>query len=214
MGKIYKTIIAISALSLAMLQGCGGGGGGSGGGDTTQPTPKFVNTQIDTAGIEPAFVQVAFNETGQAVVLWRQLVFLDTTLFANLFDPVSGWGPAQKVSSAPSIVVDSQLSMDGNGDVVVIWDQTGSPPRRIVANTLISGVAGNTHTIGDGLGGERVHPRDLWRTYRCRALGGQSVHVQTGLATKRRVPDRDWMVSCRLAARRKNCRRCLYSHTR
>ena len=39
---------------------------------------------------------------------------------------------------------------------MILWDQSETPPNRILANTLLGGVAGNTRTFGASLAGERV----------------------------------------------------------
>ncbi len=157
----YSGITRGLVLSLTVLSGCGGGGGSgdnapSGASLNPPATASFIHTELETFRRSPAFVDVTANDTGQAVAMWRHVEGTESTVWANTYDPQSGWTAAQQLSSTGSIF-DTRASVDTNGDVAVVWDESADPPRRVMANTVIGGAVGNITALAPSSSdGERV----------------------------------------------------------
>ena len=79
--------------------------------------------------------QVAMDSTGNAIVVWQQDDGTVYNLWANRYDATTlSWGTAEEIESNSGSAYSAQLAMDGAGNVMVVWRQSGDSAVNIWAN--------------------------------------------------------------------------------
>lgn len=119
-------------------------------------TATLIETNDAGDAVSP---QVALNGSGKAVTVWRQNDGQGgEDIWANRFDPDTGWGPAELIETdnlgdgwSP------QVAIDRNGSAVAVWAHWDNGLLRIWANRFVAdtgwGVAGH-------IGADVVEPAD------------------------------------------------------
>lgn len=80
-------------------------------------------SQAGNKSSSPAFeLQVAFDNSGTATVVWNQWLDDKNNLYANRFSSAGGWGTVELIESDDfGNSYSPQFSIDALGDVVVVW---------------------------------------------------------------------------------------------
>lgn len=76
-----------------------------------------------TPSIRAPGLKLAIDPEGRAVAIWRFVTEAESSLYANRFDPESGWVGAREIDRGRGNVSDPRLSMDADGTAVVLWSQ-------------------------------------------------------------------------------------------
>lgn len=96
-------------------------------------TPSAINTG---PGRAYGGLRVAVAPQGSAVATWRQLEGNQYHLYANQFDPATGWATATRIDAGPTSAYSPQVALDGSGNAFAVWQE----PEGIYANRFIAGL--------------------------------------------------------------------------
>ena len=81
------------------------------------------------------FPQIAFDGSGNALVLWEQFDGTQYNIWANRYVTGSGWGFPTRVDPAhPGNSMTPQIAFDGNGDAMAVWTQANGTQFNIWVN--------------------------------------------------------------------------------
>jgi len=96
--------------------------------------------------------QVAINNTGNAVVLWRQNDGTTESLFANQYTKSdTTWGTAGLVESSANIALDDfSVAIDSNSNAIAVWLQSDGTAVSTYANRYASSAWGTAAAIDTG----------------------------------------------------------------
>ncbi|HEV8594203.1 MAG TPA: Ig-like domain-containing protein [Thermoplasmata archaeon] len=79
----------------------------------------------DRGNIDPPFLAV--SERGYAVAAWNQYDGITTNVYASLYTPGVGWGPATRLENDDlGLTWDVWTAIDANGNAIVSWRQWDS----------------------------------------------------------------------------------------
>ncbi|MFA9462174.1 DUF7151 family protein [Thiohalorhabdus sp. Cl-TMA] len=94
-------------------------------------------------------VQVAVNGGGHAVAVWKQSDGTQPSIWANHYDPDSGWGAAEKVESRDAgWAANPQVALEDSGAAMAVWAQDDGNRENIRANRYEPGIGwGSDHLI-------------------------------------------------------------------
>ena len=88
--------------------------------DTGWGSSEVIETN-DGFAYEP---KVAMDATGNAVAVWTQDTSIRIDVWANLYDPESGWGTETLLETSDTGSANyAEVSMDGSGNAMAVWDQ-------------------------------------------------------------------------------------------
>ena len=107
-------------------------------------TPELIQTDEVTAAQTPS---LASDPAGNAIAVWSQLSMDGTTVvvWANRYEPGSGWGTAESIDPAPAPLAPPRTSvgMDADGNAIAVWS------RRSVTGEVLWAIR---YTLGVGWG--------------------------------------------------------------
>jgi hypothetical protein len=92
---------------------------------------------IETGTGSASDPQVAVDASGNAIAVWEQTLGTgEEDVLANRYVVGSGWGQAQPISNLAEVGESNeiQIAMDGAGNAMVVWRQTGSQAENFVQN--------------------------------------------------------------------------------
>lgn len=125
---------------------------------------------IDNAGATRNAIgapSVAIDSQGRAVAVWVQpdpnTANDIGSLWANRFDPVTGWGTAALIETGTSYVTIPRVAMNSAGTAVVVWTQFDGAHSRAYANRLRAGQSAWDGAIT--LDNNSTHVDSLWPTF-------------------------------------------------
>ena len=121
------------------------------------PAPALDNAGVDAAVAAPS---IASNDRGDAVAAWHRSwtdnVTLAVNVWARIYDPVDGWGPAIMISDNTGYATSPQVAIDPDGNAVAIWRQFNGTSYVARANRYARGRGWGTAVVigpqgaGDG----------------------------------------------------------------
>ena len=89
-----------------------------------------IESGTDTA----SFPQFAMNSSGNAVVTWRQDSNGVASIWANDFQPATGWGTAGVIETSDEVAYKVSVAIDVNGNALAILTQDDTLAISLVAN--------------------------------------------------------------------------------
>ncbi len=115
-----------------------------------------IDTSLYTAGVWGAPVaigsdalgysdihnaKIAFDGSGNAIAVWRQIAVSGRNVMANRYTPGSGWGTAAAIEWAGGDADVPQIAFDVSGNALAVWQQTSGfgTNNRIWSNRYTSG---------------------------------------------------------------------------
>ena len=118
---------------------------------------KFLDINNTGDGREP---QIAFDDVGNAIAVWRQFDGTRYNIWANRFTSTTGWGNTEKIEDDEGNASSPQISMDTAGNAIAVWSQVDGTIRNILANrfSLIGGWEG-AEKIEDDIGQANESPK-------------------------------------------------------
>lgn len=88
---------------------------------------------------------IAFDDSGNAIAVWRQDDGERYSIWANHYTPESGWGQASLIENNNNgDAFRPRIAIDSGGNAMVVWSQAGDTSRR--------DIWANRHTPEDGWG--------------------------------------------------------------
>ena len=96
--------------------------------------PQAIETGNDGNVFHP---QVAINDAGQVVAVWEQYDGTTYNVWANRYDPQSGWGTAERIEFNTidgRIYFRPQVAIDPAGNALVVWQKSNGHAVSIWAN--------------------------------------------------------------------------------
>jgi hypothetical protein len=100
----------------------------------------------DTLGSDIHNAKIAFDGSGNAIAVWRQVNGTGRNIMANRYTPAIGWGTAAPIEWAGGDADVPQIVFDVSGNALVVWQQTSGSGTN---NRIWS----NRYTPGAGWGG-------------------------------------------------------------
>ena len=96
---------------------------------------------IETDNAGDAFgPQVAFDGSGNAVVVWYQSDGTRLNIWSNRYVVGTGWGTAVLIETDNAgSALDPQVAVDGSGDAVAVWSQSDGTIYNIWSNRYVAG---------------------------------------------------------------------------
>lgn len=92
--------------------------------------------------------QVAVDPTGSATVVWSQFDGMRTNIWANRYEPGSGWGTATLLETDnTSDVRPPQVAVDPFGNVTAVWIQSDNTFSNVWSNRYVPGSGWGTATL-------------------------------------------------------------------
>ncbi|WP_339672576.1 Ig-like domain-containing protein [Dasania marina] len=100
--------------------------------------------KIENGAASGRDVQVAVNESGNALAVWVQSNGVQDSIWANRYTAIDGWGTAALIETNDAgPAATPQLAIDDDGNVLVVWSQS---------NGSVASVWANRYTVGAGWG--------------------------------------------------------------
>jgi len=130
----------------------------------------FPAVEIDNAGATRNAIgapSVAIDQQGRAIATWVQPDPATPTdigsLWANRYDPATGWGLAELIDTRTTYVTNPKVAMNGAGTAVVVWTQFDGTHSRVYANRSRAGTASwdGPVTLDDNT----THVDSLWPAF-------------------------------------------------
>lgn len=116
--------------------------------DNGWETPALIATDVGGHG---SGADIAVDEQGNALAVWRQRTDGRHDIWANRYTPNGGWGTAQRIENrdagAASVPV---LALDGSGRAMAVWSQDDGSLRHIWVNRYTPGAGWGTARILQG----------------------------------------------------------------
>lgn len=107
-----------------------------------------VSIDQGESGANSSSAQVAMDAQGNAIVVWQQQpISGDSTVWANRYDSVSGWGQGAIISSGKGSAYFPQIEMDALGNAVAVWNQA-----EVAVTPHIADIAINWYSVNSGWG--------------------------------------------------------------
>ena len=117
---------------------------------------------VDSGGAGALSPEIAVDGSGNMMAVWLQSVTAQTTsIWTNLYNPVSGWGTATVLEASVSSVGGNrpQVAMDPAGNATVVWYAFDGTWTNLWARRYTAGGAWDTATLieNDNNGGVAGH---------------------------------------------------------
>ncbi len=105
-------------------------------------SPRKIEAGDGDAGL----VQIAMDSGGSAVVVWRQW---DTAsnrwdLWANRYDPATGWATAERIEHRAGNVDSPSIAMAADGSAMALWVQEDGSRTTVWSNRFVPGTGWGT----------------------------------------------------------------------
>jgi hypothetical protein len=95
---------------------------------------------IETGDGDAYSPEVAVDEDGNAIAVWRQWDGTNSNIWSNRYDVVDGcWGDAQPIETDVEVAYSPQVAIDGEGNAIAVWEQSIS-------------IWSNRYVVGEGWG--------------------------------------------------------------
>ncbi|MEW5879741.1 MAG: immunoglobulin domain-containing protein [Pseudomonadota bacterium] len=103
---------------------------------------------IETLSREADAPDIAMNASGDAVVVWRDLIrdgngnLVDAPVYAIRYTPGSGWGTAQRLDSGTNyrdVPYPPQVAIDAQGNAIAVWRDYDGAGFRVFAGRYVAG---------------------------------------------------------------------------
>lgn len=109
---------------------------------------------------DAAFPSIALDGNGNAVAVWQQNDTTRDNIWANVFDPSSGWGTPELIEKDDAgSALQPQVSIDGTGHAFAVWRQSNGTDFDIWGNTFELGTGWAGATTLDGRAGDPDDPQ-------------------------------------------------------
>ena len=92
---------------------------------------------------------LAMDKNGTATVVWKQRDGSYFNVWANSYDPETGWNDAVPIGDGTGSAYDPKVAMSQNGEVVAVWYQNDGVTYSIYANNYSPGTGWDKATIID-----------------------------------------------------------------
>ena len=103
------------------------------------PGAGWGSAELIESGSETASdPQIAIDDLGDALVVWRQYDGSGYSIYANRYTPVGGWGSAELIESSSGTASLPQIAIDDSGNAVAVWRQHNGSAYDIYANRYTS----------------------------------------------------------------------------
>lgn len=114
-----------------------------------------TETLIESGNAGDAYApQIAFDNSGNAIVVWRQHDGTYDSVYANRYTPAGGWGSEELIESGSEDVQNPIIAVDHAGNAIVGWSQSNSAYHNILINRYTpTGGWGTAATIAIGNNG-------------------------------------------------------------
>lgn len=148
--RMFRSGLAGLLASLVLLTACnGGGGGGSSDRNQNPPPPDSgswgLEQAVENQGSDALQPKVAIDANGNAIAVWKQASGSRYDLWANRYEPSTGWGTPQLLENLDYGNVDQpDIAFDANGNALVAWWELGAANK---ANIMAA-----YYTVGVGWG--------------------------------------------------------------
>jgi hypothetical protein len=119
---------------------------------------EVIETDNAGSGGNP---QVAFDASGNALVVWQQSDGARTNVWSNRYSPGTGWGAAELIeTNNTGDAIDPQLALESSGDAMVVWSQDDGTRFNAWANRFTVSAGWGTPELIESSGtGDAVHPQ-------------------------------------------------------
>ncbi|MGM0564292.1 MAG: hypothetical protein ACQES2_08175 [Pseudomonadota bacterium] len=89
--------------------------------------------KINVTGGNAADAQIDVDESGNAIVVWRQRDGTIDDIYANRFIATDGsWGTAELIESGSGDARDPKIAVDSSGSAIAVWGQKDSSDREYI----------------------------------------------------------------------------------
>ncbi|NPU95511.1 MAG: hypothetical protein HPY82_26755 [Gammaproteobacteria bacterium] len=152
--------LACTIACCALLIACdsGGSGGGSTNRGTNPPPPPppppdsgtwGTVSLVENQGNDASQPKVAVDANGNAIAVWKQMDGGRYNLWANRYEPDTGWGTPQLLENLDYGNVDqADIAIDANGNAMVAWWELGAASKaNIMAAYYTAGVGWGAATL-------------------------------------------------------------------
>jgi len=113
---------------------------------------------IESGTGDVGYIRIAVQASGAALAVWGQDNGSRYQLWANRYDPGTGWSSAEPIENGTDFIDAPQIELDANGNGIAIWTQYGSTQDEIWVNRYSAGAWG-TAMIVSGAGGNAGGPQ-------------------------------------------------------
>jgi len=97
--------------------------------------------QIDAPRGDAGNVRLVVSGKGSAVAVWEQGESVKgKAIVANHYTPGKAWGRAEPISNGLEEAIKPRVAMDGEGNAIVVWEQTVEGEETVWANRFAVGV--------------------------------------------------------------------------
>ncbi len=90
--------------------------------------------------------QIAFDGSGNAIVVWRQDDGTDNNLWAKRYSVAGGWGSATLLGVTVAGDTPHQIALDESGNAIVVWKKSGAP----FAEGSATNIWASRYSVGSG----------------------------------------------------------------
>lgn len=106
-------------------------------------------TLVENSNVGDAWkAQVAVDGSGNAVAVWEEHDGTHYNIWSNRFDPLAGWSTATLVETNDSgSAVSPQVVLDGDGNALVVWQQSDGVRENIWARRFVSDTGWSAATL-------------------------------------------------------------------
>jgi len=110
-------------------------------------TAELIETDDTPSANSP---QIAVDSSGNAIAVWMQWDGGTHDIWANRYDPVTGWGTAELIETDDTVnAYYPQIAVDSSGNAIAVWEQYGGRRSNIYANRYdsVTGAWGTAELI-------------------------------------------------------------------
>jgi len=110
---------------------------------------------ISVDGVDPGGYRIAFNENGNAIVVWDQLENINTAIYKN--ELKNGmWSGPEIISDVNAFSIEPAVDMGGAGSGIIVWKEYFGGVNSIKALHLANGTWSEPVTLGSGVSNKRL----------------------------------------------------------
>jgi hypothetical protein len=117
--------------------------------------PASLSDKINPTGISASDPQVAMDNNGNAIIVWYQYDYIKTTqIFKSEYRNGAWHNPAtltDNISLGEQWANSPQVTMDNNGNAIIVWDQSDGVNEQIFKSEYRGGVWTNPANLADNI---------------------------------------------------------------